>query len=322
MVKYFVRLNGILCLLFFSAFVNAQLFPDKPIRFIVPFPAGGPIDQVARIVGNKLTQHWGQQVIVDNRGGAGGIVGAEIASKATPDGYTVFVSSIHHAVLPGLKDKLPYNIERDFIPLTFGARFPIILVAHPSVPVSSVKELIAYDKKNPGKLAFGSSGNGGGTHLAGELFNFQAGTHLMHIPYKGSALAANDLLAGQVQLMFGDAPSVLQHIKAGTLKAFGVANAQRTDLLPNLPTIAESGLPGYEAYSWAGFLVPTGVSQNLVNKLSKDIAWALSQPDVKQALLKIGAESKPSTSQEFGKILHAEILKWTQVIQAAHIESD
>lgn len=302
--------------------VFAQNYPEHPVRFIVPFPPGGPIDQVARIVAQKLSDQWGQQVIVDNRAGAGGIVGAEIAAKSPADGYTVFVSSIHHSVLPSLKPKLSYNIEKDFIPLTFGARFPIILVAHPSVPVSTIKDLIALEKQTPGKLAFGSSGNGGGTHLAGELFNYQAGTHFMHIPYKGSALAANDLLAGQVQLMFADAPSVIQHIKAGKLKALGVANLQRSDLLPSLPTIAESGLPGYEAYSWAGFLAPVGVSKNLANKISLDIARVLSQSDVKQSLLNIGAESKPSTSEEFSKILQAEIKKWAKVIKAANIESD
>ena len=302
--------------------VLAQTFPAKPVRFIVPFPPGGPVDTTARIVAQKLSEQWGQQVVIDNRAGAGGMVGAEAAAKAPADGYTVFVCSIHHSVWPGMKPKLSYDIEKDFVPLTFGARFPIILVANPSVSATTIAELITLAKKNPGKLSFGSSGNGGGTHLAGELFNMQAGTELQHIPYKGSAPAMTDLLGGQVNLMFSDAPTALQHIKAGKVRALGIANAQRSDLVPGVPAIAESGLPGYEAYSWAAFVAPAGVSKEIAAKLSVDIAKALSQPDVKQRLMDVGAEAAPTTADQFGKLLNTEIVKWTKVVKAANIQPD
>ena len=300
----------------------AQAFPVKPVRFIVPFPPGGPVDTTARIVAQKLSDTWGQQVVIDNRAGAGGIVGAEAAAKSPADGYTVFVCSIHHSVLPSLRPKLSYDIEKDFVPLTFGARFPIILVAHPSVAANSVAELIALAKKNPGKLSYGSSGNGGGTHLAGELFNLQAGTDLLHVPYKGSAPAMTDLLGGQVNLMFSDAPTALQHIKSGKVRALGVANAQRSDLLPGVPTISESGLPGYEAYSWAAFVAPAGVPKDIAAKLSLDIAKALGNTEVRQRLLDVGAESAPTTAEQFGKLLKVEIAKWTRVVKTANIQPD
>ena len=299
-----------------------QAYPDKPVRLIVPFPPAGPVDTVARVVAQKLSELWGQQVVVDNRAGAGGIVGAEAAAKSPADGYTIFSCSIHHAVLPSLKPKLPYDIEKDFVPLSFGARFPVVLVVHPSVAATTVAELIALAKAQPGKLAFGSSGNGGGTHLAGELFNLQAGTKLLHVPYKGSAPAVGDLLGGQVQLMFGDAPSVLPHIKSGKLRALGVANLQRSDLLLGLPTLAESGLPGYEAYSWSAFVAPAGTPKDIAARLSADIGKVLAQPDVKQRLLDAGAEARPTTGDEFGKILHAEIVKWARVVKTANIQAD
>jgi tripartite-type tricarboxylate transporter receptor subunit TctC len=297
-------------------------FPNKPVRFVVPFPAGGPVDTTARIVATRLSEIWGQQVNVDNRAGAGGIVGADHAAKSAPDGYTVFVCAIHHSVLPGLKPKLPYDIQRDFQPLSFGARFPIVLVAHPAVEAKTVAELIALAKKFPDKLSFGSSGNGGGTHLAGELFNMQAGTTLLHVPYKGSAPAMGDLLGGQVNLMFSDAPSALPHLKAGKIRALGVANPQRSDLFPGVPTIAESGLPGYEAYSWAGFVAPAAVPKDIAAKLSADIARVLAMPDIKQRLLDAGAEANPTTPEQFAQILSGEITKWTKVIKTANIQAD
>lgn len=299
-----------------------QAYPSRPVRFIVPFPAGGPVDTTARAVAQKLSELWGQQAIVDNRAGAGGIVGADIAAKSVADGYNVFVCSIHHSVLPSLKPKLPYDIEKDFVPVSFGAMFPVVLVAHPSVPVRNVAELIALDKKSPGKLSFGSAGNGGGTHLAGELFNMQAGTKLLHVPYKGSAPAMTDLLGGQVQLMFSDAPTALSQIKAGKIRAIAVASARRSALLPDVPTVAESGLPGYEAYSWAAFVAPAGTPKDLVQRLSADINKALSDPQVKQRLHEVGAEAAPTTPEVFAKMLHAEIEKWTQVVRTANIQVD
>ena len=297
-------------------------YPSRPVKFVVPFPAGGPVDTTGRAVAQKLSELWGQQAIVDNRAGAGGIVGAEIAAKLPADGYNVFVCSIHHSVLPSLKPRLTYDIEKDFVPVSFGAMFPVVLVAHPDVPVKTVADVIALDKRAPGTLSFGSAGNGGGTHLAGELFNMQAGTKLLHMPYKGSAPAMTDLLGGQVQFMFSDAPTALPQIKAGKVRAIAVASAKRSALLPDVPTVAESGLPGYEAYSWAAFLAPAGTPKDVVQRLSADIGKALSDPQVKQRLYDAGAEAMPTTPEAFGKMLNTEIAKWTKVVRTANIKVD
>ena len=297
-------------------------FPNRPVKFLVPFPAGGPVDTTARAMAQKLGELWGQPCVVDNKAGAGGIVGAEIASKLPADGYNLFVCSIHHSVLPSLRPKLPYDIEKDFVPVSFGAMFPVILVAHPSMPATNVRELITLAKQQPGKLAYGSAGNGGGTHLAGELFNMHAGTRLQHIPYKGSAPAMNDLLGGQVQLMFADAPTALTQIRAGKVRALGVASALRSALLPDLPSIAESGLPEYEAYSWAGVLAPAGTPREIVTKISVDLQRVMAQPDVKQRLNDAGAEANPTSPERFGQMLRGEIEKWAKVVKAADIKID
>jgi tripartite-type tricarboxylate transporter receptor subunit TctC len=300
----------------------AQSFPTRPVRLVVPFPPGGPVDTVARTVAQRLSEVWGQAVVVDNRAGAGGMVGADHAAKSPADGYTVFVCSIHHTVLPALKPKLPYDIEKDFVPLSFGARFPIVLVAHPAVEAKTVAELIALDKKSPGKLNYGSSGNGGGTHLAGELFNLQAGTHLAHVPYKGSAPAMGDLLGGQVQLMFADAPTALPQVRAGKVRALGVANAQRSELFPGVPTFAEAGVPGYEAYSWAGFVAPAGTPREVAARLSADIGRVLALPEVKARLHEAGAEAAPTSAEAFGRFLNDEIAKWGRVVRSGNIQAD
>jgi tripartite-type tricarboxylate transporter receptor subunit TctC len=300
----------------------ADPYPNKPVKFIVPFPPGGPVDTTARAFTQKLTEYWGQPTVVENRAGAGGIVGAEAAVNSPADGYTVFVCSIHHSVLPSLNPKLTYDIERDFAPVTFAAKFPIILVAHQSVPVKNVSELIAYAKKNPGKLSFSSSGNGGGTHLAGELFKTMAGVDLLHVPYKGSAPAMSDLLGGQVQLMFADAPSALPHIRSGRLRALGVGNPTRSALAPEIPTIAEAGVRGYESYSWAAVVIPAKTPKDIVTKLNAGIVKALNDPGVKQRLLDAGAEANPGTPEEFAKFLHSEIVKYTKVVKDAHVTVD
>lgn len=301
---------------------RADTYPSKPVKFIVPFPPGGPVDTTARAFTTKLTEYWGQTAIVENRAGAGGIVGAEAAKASPADGYTVFVCSIHHSVLPSLNPKLTYDIEKDFAPVTFAAKFPIILVAHQSVPARSVAELIAYAKANPGKLSFSSSGNGGGTHLAGELFKMMAGVDLLHVPYKGSAPAMSDLLGGQVQLMFADAPSALPHIKSGRLKALGVGNPTRSALAPEIPTIAEAGLRGYESYSWSGVVIPAATPRDIVAKLNADIVKALNDPGVKQRLLDAGCEANPGTQAEFARFLRAEIVKYTKVVKDANVKVD
>ena len=300
----------------------AQSYPARQVKLIVPFPAGGPVDTLGRVTAQKLAELWGQPVVVDNRAGAGGIVGADFAAKQPADGYSIFLCAIHHSVLPSLKPSLPYNIEKDFLPISFGALFPVILVAHPSVKANNVAELIALAKAQPGQISFASSGNGGGTHLAGELFNMHAGTKLLHVPYKGSAPAMNDLLGGQVQLMFSDAPTAIPHLKTGRVKALGVASAQRSALFPDVPTMAEQGLSDYEAYSWAGFMAPAGTPKDIVAQLSADINKLLNQSDIKQRLHQVGAEAMPSAPDQFAKTLKIEINKWAKVVKAGNIQAD
>lgn len=301
----------------------ADPWPARPVRLIVPFPPGGPVDSTARIATQKLGEVWKQPVVIDNRPGAGGTIGAAMAAKEAPDGYTLFLGSIHHAVNPTLMGKLPYDIETDFAPVSFAALFPVFLVAHPSVPANSVKELIAYakqgDQKGGAALAYGSSGNGGGTHLAGELFNIEAGTKLQHVPYKGSGPAMNDLLGGQVQLMFSDAPTALQHIRAGRIKVLGVASKTRSSMLPDVPTIDESGLSGYEAYSWAALFAPARTPKALLDRINTDFNTAMKDPGVRQRLLQAGAEADAGSQEQMRQRLHAEIAKWKRVIQTAGI---
>ncbi len=299
----------------------AHAWPTRPVRFIVPFPPGGPVDTTARAFTQKLGEIWQQPNLVDNRAGAGGMVGAALAAKEPADGYTLFVGSIHHAVNPALQPKMTYDIERDFAPVSFAAMFPVFLVAHPSVPASNVRELIALAKSGNG-LSFGSSGNGGGTHLAGELFNMHAGIKLQHIPYKGSAPAMNDLLGGQVQLMFADAPSALQHIKSGRIKVLGVASRQRSAMLPEVPTIAESGLPEYEAYSWAALFAPARTPPAVLARINADFNTALRDAAVRQRLLTAGAEADPGTQQQMRERLSSELRKWAQVVKVAGIQAD
>ena len=295
-------------------------WPSHTVKFIVPFPPGGPVDTTARIATQKLGEIWGQPVVIDNRAGAGGVVGASAAAKEAADGYNFFVGSIHHSVNPWLMGKLPYDIEKDFVPVSFGAMFPIFLVAHPSVPANNVQELITLSKKGT-VLSYGSSGNGGGTHLAGELFNMEAGTQLQHIPYKGSAPAMTDLLGGQIQLMFADAPSALQHIRNGRVKVLGVASKKRSDMLPDVPTIAASGnLPNYEAYSWAALFAPAKTPESVLKKVNADFNSAMKDPTVRQRLLDAGAEADPGTQEQMRQRLRSELDKWAKVIKTAGIK--
>ena len=294
-------------------------WPAKPVRFIVPFPPAGPVDTTARAASQKLSEIWKTPTVIDNRAGAGGVVGAQVAAREAPDGYTLFMGAIHHSVNPTLMGHLPYDIEKDFAPISFAAMFPVFIVAHSSVPAQNLQELIALAKKPGSNLSYGSSGNGGGTHLAGELFNMEAGTKLQHVPYKGSAPAMNDLLGGQVQLMFSDAPTALPHIKSGRIKVLAVASRQRSAMLPDVPTAREAGLPGYEAYSWAALFAPARTPRAVLDKINADFNTAFKDPAVRQRLLDAGAEAAPGTQQEMQRFLRAEIAKWAKVIKAAGI---
>nr|WP_226858664.1 tripartite tricarboxylate transporter substrate binding protein [Diaphorobacter aerolatus] len=294
-------------------------WPTRAVKFIVPFPPAGPVDTTARAFSQKLGELWKQPTIVDNRAGAGGVVGAAAAAREPADGYGLFVGAIHHSVNHTLMDKLPYDIEKDFVPISFAALFPVFLVVHPSVPANNVKELIALAKSGTTQLSYGSAGNGGGTHLAGELFNMMAGVKLQHVPYKGSAPAMTDLLGGQVQIMFADAPTALPQIKANRVKVLGVANPSRSPMRPDVPSISEAGLPGYAAYSWCALFAPAKTPQAVQERINRDFNAVMSDPAVRQKLLEAGAEADPGTQEQMRKRLRAEIDKWAKVIKTAGI---
>ena len=298
--------------------VTAAEYPTKPIRLVIGFAPGGGTDTTARALSHKLSAAFGQQVIVDNRPGHSGTIAAEIVTKASPDGYTVLLGTIALAINPSL-DKMPFDTLKDLAPVTRAADSTNILVLHPSVPAKSVKELIALAKAKP--LNGGSSGVGGTGHLAIELFNLQAGTKITHVPYKGGGPAMVDLLGGNIQLIFATAASSIGHIKSGKIKALAVTTAKRSALVPDLPTIAEAGLPGFEANNWNGFLVPAKTPRPIVNRLNKEIAGALSQPDIKEFLFKQGLDAAPGTPEAFGAYIKSEMTKWAKVIKAADVKT-
>ena len=303
--------------------VVAADYPTKPIRLVVPFPPGGTTDILARAVAQKLSETWNQQVIVDNRPGAGGNIGSDLVAKAAPDGYTLVMGTVGtHAINPNLYSKMPYDHVKDFAPVILVAGVPNVLVVNPSLPVHSVKELIDYAKANPGKLNFASSGNGTSIHLSGELFKTMAGVQMTHVPYKGSAPALADLMGGQVQLMFDNLPSSLGLIKGGKLRAIAVTSAARAAALPDVPTIAESGLPGFEASSWFGVLAPAGTPHDIVAKLNATIAAWLATPDAKEKLLAQGAIAAGGSPEDFARHIDRETAKWAKVVKAsgAHID--
>lgn len=297
-------------------------YPNRPLRWIVPYGPGGGADTVARMVGQKLAESWAQQVVIDNRPGAAGIVGADVAAKAKPDGYTLLMAATPHAVNVSLYNQLPFDLTRDFAAVILVASFPNILVTHPSVPVASIKELIAFAKSRPGQLNFASNGNGTSPHLAMELFKTLAGIRMIHVPYKSSSQALTDLLGGQVSLMFPNLPSALPHVRAGKLKALAVTGIKRSPAAPGIPTMAEDGVPGYAADTWNGILVPAATTKGVVIKLNSELAKLLHRPDLKERLLTLGAETTGSTPEEFSAFIKAEITKWAQVIKNAGIRAD
>jgi len=304
--------------------IHAQApYPSKPIRIVVPFPAGGTTDILARAVAQKLTETGGQPVVVDNRPGAGGNIGAELVAKSAPDGYTLLMGTVGtHAINPGLYAKMPYDHQRDFAPVILVAGVPNVLVVHPAVPVNSVQELIAYAKANPGKLNFASSGNGTSIHLSAELFKTMAGVQMTHVPYKGSSPALQDLVGGQVQLMFDNLPSSLALIKAGKLKALAVTSKERAAALPDVPTIAESGLPGFEASSWFGLLAPAGTPQPIIAKLNAEIAKWLATPEAKEKMLGQGANAAGGSPDDFARFIATETAKWQKVVKESGAKVD
>ena len=293
-------------------------YPTKPVRLVVGFAPGGGTDTTARAISQKLTTALGQQVIVDNRPGASGTIAADIVANATPDGYTVLLGTIALVINPSLVAKMPFDTLKDLAPVTRAADSTNILVVHPSVPSKSVKELIALAKSKP--LNCGSSGVGGAGHLAVELFNLQAGTKITHVAYKGGGPAIVDLLAGNIHMIFATAASSIGHIKAGKIRALAVTTAKRSSLVPDLPTVAEAGLPGFEANNWNGVLVPAKTPRPIIDRLNKEFAAALNLPDIKEFLFKQGLEAAAGTPEEFAAYMKSEMAKWAKVIKAAGIK--
>jgi tripartite-type tricarboxylate transporter receptor subunit TctC len=298
----------------FIGFCHA--FPDKPVRFVIGFTPGGPSDILARAVGQKLAERWGQQVVIENRPGAGGNLAAEAVAKSAPDGYTWLLGN--NSILAtnqSLYRNLPYDPVKDFAPVALVAVQPNILVVHPSLSVSSVDELIAFAKQNPGKLNYASSGAGAAAHLAGELFKAMAGVDMVHVPYKGAQPALTDLIAGQVQLMFATSASVIPYMKAGRLRALAVTTAQRSPSVPDLPTVSEAGLGGFEATTWHGVVIPAAAPPALVERLNQDINAVLSEKDLRERLAALGAEVVTGTPRDFADYIAREIPKWSKVVK-------
>lgn len=294
-------------------------YPDKPIRLIVPFGPGGPADALSRLIGKKLTESMGQSVVIDNRSGASTIIGTEIAARAPADGYTLLMISTTHTVNPSLYKKLPYDPVKDFTPVTMVAATPFMLVVHPSVPATTVAELVAYARAKPGALNYASSGNGSSIHLTTELFKAAAKIDMAHVPYKGSGPAFIDLIGGQVQMLFSSTVSSLPHVRSGKLHGLAVTSLKRAPGLATVPTIAESGYPGFESSSWFGVLVAAGTPNPIVDRLLAEISAALRAPEVNEALSSQGAAPGGYARQEFGAYFVSEMKKWAAIVKTAQI---
>jgi tripartite-type tricarboxylate transporter receptor subunit TctC len=306
-----------------TAGAQAQAYPAKPIRLILPFPPGGGTDVVGRLLAQKLGQALGQQVIVDNRAGAGGRIGTDLVAKSPPDGYTLLLAtSSVMGTAPALYQKLPFDMPKDFAPVSLVAYTAYVLVAHPSVPATSVKELVALAKSRPGQLTFASSGAGGAAHLCGELFSAMAGVKMVHVAYKGSSPGMFSVVSGETDLMFNNALPALPQVKSGRLRALAVTTPLRSALLPDVPTVAESGLRGFEVQQNYGVLAPAGTPREIVGRLNREIGKAMQTDDAKSRLLADGSEAKVSTPQELEKAIIAEIEKWSKVIKQAGIKEE
>ena len=302
---------------------TADNYPNRSITMVVAFPAAGTTDILARLIGQKLTDKFKQTVVVENRPGASGNIGTAFVAKAPPDGYTIMMGTIGtQSINPSLYKKMPYDAAKDFVPITRAAMVPNLLVVNKDAPFNTLPEMMAYGKANPGKLTYGSSGNGTTLHLSGELFNLMSGSKITHIPYKGSTPAVADLMGGQISMIFDNMPSVIQQVKSGRLKALAVTSAQRNAQLPEIPTIQELGVAGYEVWSWFGLLAPAATPKPIVDKLNATIVDILKQPDVQAKIIELGAVPVPETSAEFGAFIEAETLKWAKVIKEANIGMD
>ena len=321
-----IRLSRVLLgslLLIGASAALAQPYPSKPLRLIVPFPPGGSADILARTIGQKMSDGLGQTVVIDNRPGAGTAIGAEATAKAAPDGYTIMIGTVSsHAINPSLNTKLAYDPIRDFTPISPVASIPFALLVHPSLPAKNVDELIAIARAKPGVLNFSSAGNGTSNHLAGELFKSMARIDLVHIPHKGSAPALNDLLAGQVNMMFDLVLTAAPHVKAGTVRAVAVTGRQRSSVLPDVPTIAESRLAGYEVNAWFGMFAPANLPAAVTQRLNAEIVRVMQLADVRERLASQGAEPMSGSPEAFADYVRAELAKWSAVVKTAGMRSE
>ncbi len=301
----------------------AQSYPTKPVHIVVPFPPGGSTDLLARKIGEQLSLVWHQPVIVDNRGGAGGTIGSDFVAKAAPDGYTLLMGVTGtNAISGALYPALPYDVGKDFAPVSLVVSAPLVLVRNPSFPAATVQQLVALLKAKPGSVSFGSAGNGTSMHLTGEMFKLAAGVHMVHIPYRGSAGALQDLMSGQLQVMFGDFLVVYPQLQAGKLDALAVTSKQRNALLPHVPTIAESGFPGFEALSWQGVFAPAGTPPAIVEQLNREINKILASPEMQEYFGSRGFTLGGSTPAEFQRFVQAETIKWAKIVKASGAKPD
>ena len=314
---------GVICsALLVACAASAQDYPNKPVRLIAPFSPGGATDVLARIVGQKINERMGQPVIIENRVGAGGNIGAEQVAKSAPDGYTLLMGGVPHAIAASLYAKLGYDMVRDLAAVAEVASFPSMLVLHPSLPAKSVQELIALARAKPGQLNFGSAGNGSPNHLAIELFDTMARVKMTHIPYKGAGQVVGDLLAGQIQLASMGFPVAMPHVQSGKLRAIAVTGAARSPLLPMIPTVSEAGLPGFDVTSWYGVFGPAALPKDVVAKLNAEIGSAITAPELKERLVALGAEPSLKTPAQFAQYVQDEIVKWAKVVKASGAKLD
>ena len=309
-------------LLVFAGFAGAQDFPSKPVRVVVPFPAGGTTDIIGRIVGQRLTKDWKHQVVIDNRPGGGANIGAEVAMRSPADGYTLFMASTAHSINATLYPKLGYDPLKDFSPISIMADTAQVLVVHPSVPVKDVRELITLLKRRPGEMNYSSAGNGSQPHLTAEMFGMVTGTRMTHVPYKGGPQAMTDLMAGFVALSFATAPSAVPNVKAGKVRALGVSSLARIPALPDVPTIAESGLPGFEANNVFGMVGPPGLAPALVERINAELVTALKDQAVRRQLSEQGAEARSSTPAEYASLIRNEVANWGKVVRQSGARID
>jgi len=318
-----LRLALTATLLFACAAAQAQGWPNKPVRFVIPFPAGGSTDIVGRLIGEKLGQSLGQPFVIDNRAGAGGTTGSDLVAKAAPDGYTLLMgTSSTHAIASSLYAKLPYDATRDFAPVSLLGTATILLVVNPSVPAKSVRELVALAKAQPGQLTFASSGNGSVSHLTGEYFKSLAGIDMQHIPYKGDSPMTVDLVSGRVSMAFGTAVAFLPYVQSGKLNALAVTNAKPSAVAPGLPTVADAGLNGFEALQWFGLLMPAATPKEIVDKLQSEVARVLRMPDVRERLQGLGIEIVGSSPDAFASFMQAETRKWGKIVKDSGAKVD